>query len=1019
MKKMNYSLSKKAALGITCILLPILITFILGYHRNKEHLEKYILHNLITAIAEANEEHVYQFLEMVKQRAQDFTSDGFIQAQLLKDSRGGKGVANSLGKHLVRNKLPLDKTIKTIYVLSRAGRVIASTDADEIGRDFSREEFYEKGKAGATVLESTITHEGLPELTISSPVFYKNTGKCIGVVVNCIQISELNRILSGEYTRDLGAPSWDKGKWKTMDVYLVNRHKQMITNPKFEKTATLKQEVNTLPVEACLTRGKETSGFYKNYKGIEVLGATMYFPQLKWALLVEIEKGEVLASGKEFLVNALTTAAVVFVTIILLFFVFLRKVVAPIRALSNAVKDISKGNFDVAVPVQSHDEIGALCKSFQDMAVQIAARTAALTESKTRLSEAQRIARMGSWEWNVVTNELYWSDEIYRIFGVDPREFDVSYEAFLQRVHPDDREFVRKSVDNALYRRQPYDIEHRILLKDATVRTVNERGEVVYGGAGQAVRMVGTVQDITERKRMEEQLQKLSCAIEQSPNIVIITDKDGNIQYVNPKFLQLTGYTLDEVMGKNPRILKSDKTPPDEFKRLWETITSGREWRGEFINKKKNGELYWEVAHISPVKNPEGVITHFLGVAEDITRIKREEEEKEKLREQLYHAQRMESVGRLAGGIAHDFNNILTAILGYGNLVQMELKEGDVIHTYVQRILMSSERAVALIKGLLAFSRKQANNPKPVSLNEVVKHVECLLLRLIGEDIRLKTVLAPDECKIMGDVGQIEQILMNLATNARDAMPDGGYLQIKTDVVELDNGFIEAHGYGKVGMYARLSFSDTGMGMDEKIREKVFEPFFTTKGVGKGTGLGLAMVYGIVKQHDGYVNVYSEPGKGTTFKIYLPLILQAVQSRELKDLPPPRGGAETILLAEDEYDVRAIILKILEGSGYRVIVAGDGEEAVNKFMENKDHIHLLVSDVIMPGKNGKEVYNEIRMARPDVKALFMSGYAEDVINNKIVFEGNLHFVSKPISPMELLRKVREILDDKSDFATLN
>ncbi|UCE79781.1 MAG: response regulator [Nitrospiraceae bacterium] len=383
--------------------------------------------------------------------------------------------------------------------------------------------------------------------------------------------------------------------------------------------------------------------------------------------------------------------------------------------------------------------------------------------------------------------------------------------------------------------------------------------------------------------------------------------------------------------------------------------------------------------------------------------------ERQKLEQQLLHSQRLEAVGQLAGGIAHDFNNILTTIMGYGSLIKMEMKENDHLRNHVEQILSSAEMASTLTQNLLAFSRKQIINPQPVKLNEIITKTEKILSRLVGEDIELKTILAED-MTIIADSGQIEQVLMNLATNARDSMPRGGALTFETDIVELDKKFQETHGFGRPGVYGMISVTDSGIGMDKNTRERVFEPFFTTKEIGKGTGLGLSMVYGIVKQHNGFINVYSEPSKGTTFKIYLPLIEAEAKEISITKLPSLQGGTETILVAEDDESVRKLTRDILEKFGYRVIVAEDGEDAVNKFMENKNKINLLLLDVIMPKREGKEVYEEIKGIKPDVKALFLSGYSEDLLQKKGVLEKGLHFIFKPVAVNDLLRKVREVLD---------
>ena len=289
--------------------------------------------------------------------------------------------------------------------------------------------------------------------------------------------------------------------------------------------------------------------------------------------------------------------------------------------------------------------------------------------------------------------------------------------------------------------------------------------------------------------------------------------------------------------------------------------------------------------------------------------------------------------------------------------------------------------------------------------------MEKLLLRIIGEDIQLKTILAEKDLIVMADSGQMEQILMNLATNARDAMPDGGVLTMGTETMRMDTEYIKTHGYGKPGEYVLVSVTDTGAGMDEKTRERIFEPFFTTKEIGKGTGLGLAMVYGIVKQHKGYINVYSEIGKGTTFKIYLPLVeTNIVEEAKTKEVITLIGGTETILLAEDDIEVRKLMRNVLEEFGYKIIEAEDGEDAVNKFAENRDSVQLLILDVVMPNKNGKEAYEDIKKLRADVRALFISGYTANIIHERGILEEGINFISKPVSPGELLKTVREVLD---------
>jgi signal transduction histidine kinase/DNA-binding response OmpR family regulator len=377
--------------------------------------------------------------------------------------------------------------------------------------------------------------------------------------------------------------------------------------------------------------------------------------------------------------------------------------------------------------------------------------------------------------------------------------------------------------------------------------------------------------------------------------------------------------------------------------------------------------------------------------------------------EKLHQAQKMEAIGTLAGGIAHDFNNILTALMGYGSLLQMGLDKDSPLRMYLDQILSSSEKAAQLTHGLLAFSRKQPITLKPMKLNNSIKSTEALLKRLLIEDIELRTNLTPDDTTIMGDATQIDQILFNLATNARDAMPKGGILTVETKRVELDREIEDVHGYGEPGTYALISISDNGIGMDSATREHVFDPFFTTKEVGKGTGLGLSTVYGIVRQHKGYIHVQSEPNMGTTIRIYLPAITVTMEKEEPVASPIIKGGGETVLIAEDNEGVRTLLRTILTKYGYTVIEALDGEDAIDKFNRHKK-IDLLIIDTVMPKKNGRDVYDEIKKTYPQVKALFTSGYTKDVILDKGIKEEEFHFLQKPLAPDELLRKVRDVLD---------
>ncbi len=786
MKQFKLLLKEKAIITILATLIPVLVALILVYNKNNAYLKHRIL-DTINIIAESYEGQVYQFMEMAKRRTEDFASDGLIKTQLQRIIRGNVSAISRLNEYLVRNKLVLDKTINTINILSTEGRVVASTNNVEIGKDLSRENIYLKGKETVTMVEKCFGHCELTEIAISAPILSRDTRRLIGVIVNYIPIAELNNIVTGKYSHELGAISWDKGKetWKTFEIYLVNRDKRMITKPLLIKDAIWKQVVDTLPINEGLTSNKEITGFYRGYRGVEVVGASMYIPSMKWVLLIEIDKSEVLSPVRYMLAVTLITAGVVVVIVSLFFVRFIRTVVNPLQKISTVAKKIASGNFEVVLPVKTQDEMGVLCESFNYMAQRIKANTTVLMESESRLNEAQRIAQIGNWAWDVIKNEVSLSYEAHRIFGINQGEGVISFETFLNYIHPEDRGFVKESFDKAINQKKPLNINHRVVHKNATVYIINEKAVVVYNN-GNIVKMIGTVQDITERKlteetvlersrlsalgadvsfalihkntlrevlqlcaealvrdlnaafariwtlnkqehvlelqcsagihthidgphsrvpvgmykigliaeerkphmtnnvigdprihnqewakqagmvafagypliiedrlvgvmalfsrkplteftlkalayvsdvialgierkQVEEQFQKLYSAVEQSPMSVVITDIKGNIQYVNPTFSQLTGYSLEEAVGKNPRILKSGETPPEHYKQLWDTITKGGEWHGELCNMKKNGEFYWESASISSIKDYAGKITHFVGFKENIT----------------------------------------------------------------------------------------------------------------------------------------------------------------------------------------------------------------------------------------------------------------------------------------------------------------------------------------------------------------------------------------------------------------
>ncbi|MGA2640361.1 MAG: PAS domain S-box protein [Spirochaetia bacterium] len=514
--------------------------------------------------------------------------------------------------------------------------------------------------------------------------------------------------------------------------------------------------------------------------------------------------------------------------------------------------------------------------------------------------------------------------------------------------------------------------------------------------------LLTVTRDITKRRQAEAARQLLASAIEQAAETIVITDAAATIEYVNPAFEAVTGYAREEVVGRNPRILKSGEQDAAFYASLWDAISNGRTWTGRLVNRKKDGTRFIENATISPVFDSAGAIVKYVAVKHDVTR-------ERQLEDQLRQVQKMESVGRLTGGVAHDFNNILQAITGYCDLLKAGVSDEN--QQYVEEITKAAERATTLTAQLLAFSRRQILRPRVVETKDLIRSMQKMLERVIGEDIELRTLIDPDTGNFLADPGRMEQVLLNLAINARDAMPSGGKLTLETSNRAFDAEYVRDHPGVKAGQYVRIAVSDTGVGMDQETLSHIFEPFFTTKEMGKGTGLGLSTVYGIVKQSEGYINCYSEKGRGTTFTIHLPLTLEEADNPLVagQGTTAPRG-TETILLVDDDSAVRSVARIAMEEAGYVVIEASGGEEALRDVRAHNLTIELLVTDVVMPRMSGKELAQKLGEMCPGVRVLYVSGYTANVISHHGVLDPGLDYMEKPFGSRELLTKVREILD---------
>ena len=651
----------------------------------------------------------------------------------------------------------------------------------------------------------------------------------------------------------------------------------------------------------------------------------------------------------------------------------------------------------------------------------------ALRESEARLAEAQTLAQLGSWEWRIAENNVIWSDELYRIYGLEPGLLELSYEALLERVHPDDRKHVKEQVRRAQERGEPFTFEHRILRPDGSERWVQARGELIRA-EGVSTVMRGTAQDITERRaderRLREAEERYRTLVEQLPLVTYVRPldmRDSNI-YASPQVERMLGYAA-ELWQSDPGLLEKI-VHPDDLERVLtaakEVRTSGIPFRGEYRYVRPDGEIVWVQDETYLIRDASGQPTRVEGYLLDITEQKSAEEERDRLEADLLHAQKLEAIGQLAGGVAHEFNNMLMAINGHSALLLEKLAPESPLRRDVEQITGSSERAAALTRQLLAFGRKQVLRKRSIDLNEVVAASVRLLRPLIDARIELVTEVDTKLPAAVADPAQVEQVLVNLVLNARDAIAGPGTITISTTATELDELAASAESV-EPGRYLRIAVADTGAGIDEQTCSRIFEPFFTTKEVGQGTGLGLSTVYGIVRQGGGFLAVESEPGRGTTMTIALPASAESIAPAEAAERthtePAPRGRA---LVVDDETVVRNVCAELLEQFGFAVLSAGDGEHALQLLEQQQAPIDLLLTDMVMPGIGGRELARRATLIHPETTIVYMSGYPGDQAANAGDKTGAGLFLQKPFTAAELelaIAAVAPVPDEDPSAAT--
>lgn len=571
-------------------------------------------------------------------------------------------------------------------------------------------------------------------------------------------------------------------------------------------------------------------------------------------------------------------------------------------------------------------------------------------------------------------------------------------------IHAEDRQNVVDAVRAGVEENRPFEIEYRLTKKDGKIRWLWERGQAVPNGSSDHGVLEGFISDITDKVRNEAGLRRLQAAVEQAAETVIITDIDGNIQYVNPAFEAVSGYAAADVIGRNPRILQSGEHDAAFYRNLWATLKADRIWVGRFINRRKDGVLVTEEGTIASVRDTRGAIVNYVAVRRDVTR-------ELELEEQYNQVKKMEAIGALAGGVAHDMNNLLAPILMGSEMLLRELHPGDERREWVEEIRGAGTRARDLVRQLLLFGRQEPMAVKTLDLNEVISGFEKLLRRMLREDTELEIVLAASKVSVCADAGQLEQMLMNLVGNAQDALPEGGLVRLESGLCRRDEIGNTTQPARPADRYARLVVKDDGIGMDEQTKARIFEPFFTTKQVGKGTGLGLATVYAIVDQHGGFLRVESAPGQGTTFSIFLPITNEVMASEEEIEEELYRRTGLTALVVEDEEGVRRLLEQCMVEMGFKVLMASSSEEGLRLLKEHPGRVHLLLTDVILPDRNGRWLATQVVAQRPGVKVLYMSGYPADVIGRHGVLEEKIAFLRKPFTGLELADKIHQTLEE--------
>ena len=876
----------------------------------------------------------------------------------------------------------------------KGGKVLLSTDRDSEGDYRVLDTYYIEGKERTfvqTVYPSPVTLK--PTMTISTPL-RDGGGKLIGVLAVNLNLGQVDSIVQ--------EPTGSGGSEET---YLVDRYNTFISGERFGSDEFPKG-VHSIGIDGAIN-GVEGSGIYANFRGIGVIGVYQWVESLDLALLVERDKQEAFTSARGRIAPLLVIGLILVLMLAVGVYLIAKRIVKPVVAVKDAALRVADGDLGSKVPVFTNDEVGVLARSFNQMTTKLKN----LYDEIRKNEDHFRALIESSSDLIVVLDEngtfKFVSPSSKKLIGYGPEEL-VGRNVF-GFVHPNDLDRVKCGIFMGTVERSTsfHSVVVRVVDRNRGWRSFEMTMKNLLDNPSIQGILINA-RDITEKLEAEYALrdseERYKSFFEEDLTGDYIATPDGAIRSCNPAFARILGFeTIGEVKQHNLHTFYPDSLNFENFLSLLREMKKLEYFEKEMRNIQ--GERIFMVENAIGRFNEEGELEEIKGYIFDNT-------ERKQLEEKLYHAQKMEAVGRLAGGVAHDFNNLLTAIIGYAEMLLMGGSLDEESYANVHEIKKAADRAASLTQQLLAYSRKQMMQPKVIEINYLVTNMELMLRRLIGEDIQLDTNLDPALMPVKADPSQVEQVIMNLAVNARDAMPEGGKLSIATKNVFLDESTCVKYPEISPGYYVLLRVSDTGCGMDEETKEKIFDPFFTTKEIGKGTGLGLSTVFGIVKQSGGHVNVFSDINKGATFHIYLPVIKKVDMDRELeygaKEL---RNGSESILVVEDEDVVRRMICRVLINGGYHVYEAAGPITALGiteKMHEEK--VELLITDIVMPQMNGRKLATKLLKHFKTMKVLYISGYTKEAIIQQGILEKNVPYLKKPFTPETLTRKVRELLD---------